>query len=148
MKEEFKTYLEDIGMKETLRKRVEQIINQYHLLLDVDLTDIFVSEYINNEDERQYENLFLFDDTRAMEAKKFIHEDDFDVTYIKDSILYLNWKKSDFDLDNATSQSRININSLTNKDVQIIAKASKNNCEKLVYIMKKYLVSNLMNEVG
>lgn len=83
MKEKFDTYIEIIGIKGELIDRIKTICEQYKEISTEEITDIFVTDYINKDGSREYENLWLFSDDCCMEANNFITEDSFDCSILK-----------------------------------------------------------------
>jgi len=143
MKPEFSDYLEKtVGLTGLYLERAENAINFYQNPFPEDIKDIFVSEYIDKEGARQYENLWIFTSNMVGEAKRFITEEDFDATPIKNRIVYWRLKKIAFDGKKATNDSRMTINISMDTDVRGELKASKENCMKLQGIFDKYLVPN------
>jgi hypothetical protein len=143
MKEEFKKYLESIGITETLYKRVETIYEFYRNICPDEITDIFVTEYIKEDRTREYENLWFFSKKYAMEAKLFIEEDNFDITPIQNRIHHWRIQKQDYDFKKATEKSRIHLTFSIDLGVYAEFKASKENCDHLKDIIFKYVIPNL-----
>ena len=141
MNEKLKRYLDSIGLKGELFVKVENAYRFFTEYLECEIEDIFVSEYINKEGVREYENIWFFNDDYCYEAKHFIMQEDFDSCVIKNNIDYFSIKKSNFDIiSNLTADnSRMNLEfRLKNSMVVGDMKASKSNCEQLAIIVKKY----------
>ncbi|MEA1992572.1 MAG: hypothetical protein U9N58_10345, partial [Thermodesulfobacteriota bacterium] len=63
MKKEFIDYLESIGIKGgVLLDRIESIYEFYSEMCPDDIVDIFVTDYIDSDGKREYENLWFFSD--------------------------------------------------------------------------------------
>ena len=130
MEEKMRTYLEDIGIGSSIKKRVGEIYKFYKDICPEEVTRIFVTEYISEEGARIYENLLFFSENYAMEAKDFLNKDDFDMTLLED-VTYWDIEKKNYDFETATETSSFYLNiSLTN-DRYCEFKASKNNCDYL-----------------
>ena len=55
MKEEFLEYLKIIGITtNTLIERIKSIYEMFEQIAPDEITDIFISEYINKKNEREY----------------------------------------------------------------------------------------------
>ena len=89
-------YLEAIEMPEPFRKRVFTGYEFYLKICAEKIIDVFVSDYLNEDETRQYENLSFFSETYCMEAKQFITKDDFDITPIV-KMNYLRIQKNNYD---------------------------------------------------
>lgn len=146
MEDNFEEYLQELGMEQDLIDRVDQILSEYLLIKEFDIEDIFVSEFKNEEGETEYENLWFFTSDKTLEAKNFAFKDDYDIAIIKDSVKYLKFTKNNFDFENATQNSRLNVEAVTTDDVQVHLKASGENCTKLFSLATKYLSPNLIEK--
>jgi hypothetical protein len=145
METKFIEYLESIGIKGELLVKVESVYTFFDKYLGSKIDDVLVSEYINKEGGRVYENLWFFNSDFCYEAKQFNMQEDFDSCMIKNNIDYYSIKKTDFDIisDTTTNNSRMNLefrfkNSAFGGDM----KSSKENCKQLSYIFKKYIHIN------
>jgi hypothetical protein len=105
--EKFIKYLNNIEItEENLQKRILDIFEFYkNHLCPEPIQDIFVTDYIT-EELREYENLWFFSENYAMEAKKFISEDDFDITLLR-KINRIEIQKTNYDFRQANLKSRL-----------------------------------------
>ena len=145
MKQEFVDYLESIGIKTgSLLDRIESI---YEFCLEMcpdEIADIFVTDYIDSEGRREYENLWFFSDRYVMEAKGFAAgKDDFDIAPMKDRVKYYEIRKQDYDFKEATDKSRLYLEISWGTGVRGEFKAAKENCDALRGIILKYVKKNL-----
>jgi len=143
MKEDFVKYLESIGITKAFRKRIETIYGFYREICPDEITGIFITDYVKQDGEREYENLWFFSEKYVMEAKRFITEDDFDITTIHKRIDYLTIKKQDYDFKEATEKSRLHLLFTPGITTSAEFKASKENCDYFKGIFLKYIVPNL-----
>jgi len=143
MKEEFIKYLESIGLTKTLCERIKTIYEFYRDTCPDEITGIFVTDYITEDGSREYENLWFFSKIYAMEAKQFIVKDDFDMTPIKNRIIYWKIQKKDYDFKKATEKSRLYLEFGLDTGIAGVFKASKENCDYLKDIILKYVLPNL-----
>ena len=146
MKNEFIDYLESINIKEgALLDRIESIYKFYSEMCPDEIADIFVTDYIDSEGRREYENLWFFSDRYVMEAKGFAagKKDDFDITPLKARVEHCAIQKQGYDFKEATDESRIYL--LFKLDTGSIAdfKASKENCDVLRDIVLRHVKPNL-----
>lgn len=148
MKEKFKlnmgAYLEDIEMPMTFREKVFSIYEFYHKICPEEITDVFVSEYLNEDGTRQYENLWFFSENYCMEAKQFITKDDFDLIPTKGRLGYFQIQKEEYNFQKATKESKLFLFVSLEVGVTCSLKASKENCDYLKKISLKHLMPNLM----
>lgn len=139
----FNAYLISIGMTPPLLGRCETIYKFYDNLYPNQLREIFVSEHITEDGTRTYENLWFIADKHVMEAKGFIQRDDFDSTPIK--IGYWGLNKVDYDFETTSDKSRLFLR-LTMDSAAMVRcdfKASKENCNQLRDVFKKYFLPNV-----
>jgi hypothetical protein len=146
MKPEFEKYFISLGLEGSILGRIETILNFYTTLLGCDVKNIFISEYLNEDGSRVYENLWIFNDEVCGEAKQFILSDDFDFDRIKNTISNFNIKNNDYDIVSnvTTEKSRMYLLFLfqfANRGGEM--KASKENCKKLREIFLTYILPNL-----
>jgi len=143
MKEEFKTYLEAIDISRPIRDKIETIYKFFQKICPDEITDIFVTDYLNKEGMRQYDNLWFFSKGYFMEAKQFLTNDDFDITPAKNILKYLQIVKKDYDFDKATELSRMSLNIRFDAAITGNFKASKKNCDYLKDIILNHIKPNL-----
>lgn len=147
MKKDFITYLESIGITSALTARVEEIYNIYSKVFGNELEEIFVSEYLNQDGSRVYENLWFFNGNFCFEAKFFLTTDDLDSDKICRGITNYTIKKNDYDMvGNVTSdKSRMLLTFGFAYNRYGEMKASKENCKKLLEIFLKYIQPNYID---
>ena len=143
MKKEFVNYLGTLGISENLRQRIETIYEFYESVCPDEIKDIFVTDYWKNDGSREYEHLWFFSEKFAMEAKRFVTEDDFDLAVIKNQISHWAVKKNDYDFKMATERSRLYL-AIRFGSLTCGLKASSGNCDHLDRIFRKYVISNLI----
>jgi len=143
MKEEFIKYLEDVGLTGPIRERAKTIYEFYREICPDEITGIFITDYMKEDGERVYENLWIFSEKYCMEAKQFITTDDFDITPIKNRIIYWVLKKQDYDFKKATEKSRVYLEFRMDTEISGELKASKKNCDYLRDTILEYIKSNL-----
>ena len=145
MKKEFIDYLESIDIKGgILLDRIESIYEFYNDMCPDEIEDIFVTDYIDSEGKREYENLWFFSDRYAMEAKGFaMGKDDFDIAPIKDRVEYYEIRKQDYDFKEATEKSRLHLKIKWDTGIHGEFKAAKENCDVFRDIILKYVKPNL-----
>ena len=147
MKQEFIKYLDSIAITKPIQERIETIYTFFCEICGNEIKDIFVTDYVKQDGEREYQNLWFFSENNAMEAKNFIKQDDFDITPIKKNLNYLNIQKQDYDFKKSSEKSRLSLKSVFEgggiSGITGDLKASKENCDYLRTIILKYFVRNL-----
>lgn len=144
MKKEFVKYLHQIGLSRTLVERVGEIYEWCEALCPDDIDGIFVGDFVSQEGRREYSSLWFFSEGHAMEAKGFVGRDDFDIMTLRDGVAYVQVKKTDYDSRPAGAASRLNVRfALENRVAYGEIKASGENCDFLMDVLKTYVLSNL-----
>ncbi len=144
MKAEWIDYLRTIGIKDLFLDRCKEIFNFYQQIYPDQIKDIFVSEYLDKEGNRQYESIWFFSETTVMEAKKFLEEDDFDSVPLNKQVKYWSVKKTEYNFIRATTKSRMVIKFSLLSGSGCSLKASRENCDSLKSIFIKYIITNTM----
>jgi len=142
MKEKFSEYLKSIGITEAILKRIEKIYNFYNDIRPNEIEDIFITDYLDENGSRNYENIWFFSSKHCMEAKLFITKDNFDMDSIK-NITYWVIEKENYDFKKATERSRISLTFQLSWNRSGKLKASKENCDYLKEIFLKYVLPNI-----
>lgn len=142
MDEKFYKYMDNIGITEVkLRKRIYDIFRFYtDNLCPETIQDVFVTDYMT-EGLREYENLWFFSENYAMEALKFISQDNFDITPMRE-ISTMKITKTEYDFIKSNDKSKLDLFCET-EDVYYQMRASKENCDYLKNIIQKYFVEML-----
>ena len=143
MNEAMREYLDAMGAPELLLSRIELLIGAYVELLPESIAAHFVSEYLDEADQRTFESLWLFSDHFAMEAKLLgADEDQFDFVPHKSGVRHVVVRKRGFDLREADSGSRMSIEVWFADQRYGILKATGANCEALTAILRDHLLPN------
>jgi len=142
MKAEWDTYLESIGVQGLFRKRVEDVVDFYQEVYPGQIEDIFVTEYFDKDENRQYESLWFFSESSMMEAKQFLKEDDLDSAVLRQQVKYWTIKKTEYDFQEVTTKSRMVLQFSLLSGVVGALKASRENCAHLKRLFFKHIISN------
>ncbi|MEA3338617.1 MAG: hypothetical protein U9R15_01495 [Chloroflexota bacterium] len=145
MQQKFIDYLESIGIKSgLLLDRIESIHAFYIGMCPGEIEDIFVTEYIDSDGKREYENMWFFSDRYIMDAKGFAAgSDEFVITQIRGKVAHFRIKKQDYDFKAATERSRLHLMVHFNTAAVANLTASKENCDALRDIILKYVKTNM-----
>lgn len=145
MKEKFVEYLSNIGVSETVVKRVELIHNEMVFLFGVDDFDNILICDINNNGVREFTSLWFFSSSMAYECKNFMNAADYDVTPIGGSVVYFNMVKDQFNFgEEPDSNSQVTINALSiNGKITMNFHVTGVNCGYALKIAKEYFLPNI-----
>lgn len=135
-------YFDEVGLKGKFRDKATEIIDFYESLYPNQLKTVFVSEYVDNEGNRHFENLWIFTDKHICEAKSFLTEDDFDSAISKKAVNYWRVKKENYDFEAATQKSRMTLSFGLTTGISGKLKASGENCDFLRELLKQYIIPN------
>ncbi len=143
MKQHWVEYLESIGIVDLYLERAAKVVFFYDLIYPGDIEHIFVSEYVDNDGQRQYETMWLFSTTDAMEARRFLHRVDYDATPLLGRIRYWRLTADDYEEGKASAKSRLTVNLGLSDGISGELKASGNNCDHLMTVFKQVIVPGL-----
>ena len=143
MKEAFVQYLREISLTIPLIDRIDHVISSYAIFCPEVITQIFVSEFIKEDGTREYESLWLFSETFIMEAKRFVNQDNFDITPLKNRLNYIQIEKRDYEFTETTESSRLSIHFSSRDGISGDIKGSKVNCRYLYDIFVNHILTNL-----
>lgn len=141
MKTKWKKYLDSIGISLLLQKRAEEVLKFYQQIYTDKVEDIFITEYLDEDGNRHYENMWLFSTTHAMEAEKFLQKDDFDCVPVTKLISRWCIEKTEYDFVKATAKSRMTVY-FNGNNFEADLRASKENCDQLKIVFMKYIMPN------
>lgn len=145
MKENIIDYLSNIGVSETVTKRVELIHEEMVSLFNVkDFEEILICD-VNNNGVREFTSLWFFSSSMAYECKNFMNADDYDVTPIGSSIVYFNMVKEKFNFgEEPDLNSQVTINALSNNGkITMSFHVTGVNCRYALKIAKDYFLPNI-----
>ncbi len=139
---QFEEYFKFLKLSEPIIERIETIYQFYEETCPEKITDIFITDYLDKDATRHFENLWFFSESFVMEAKLFLIKDDFDIDILKNNIAKWGVNKENYNFKKATPASRFRlIVNLERAPVFCNFKASGENCDKLKEIFTKFIVS-------
>lgn len=141
MKSQFTNYLSAIGMGRTFIRRVSELEKRIALILPEEITRVFVSEYIDQEDQRQFQSVFFLTPSYVAEASNFVAEESFEVDLIRQSIVNIEVNYKDYDFRSAAHASRLTL-LYTTGFLSANLKASRENCDYLLSLLRDCIVPN------
>ena len=144
MKNEFVEYLEFLGVTPVVSERVAKVLEIYsQLFKKLDVREIFLSEDVNREKEREWRSLILFTDNYILEAKNFLSHTDLEITYVINSIDYMRMRFRDYEPGKpTTAESRFRVEGYFLSEIDFELNASDKNCDKLWGICQNVLMPN------
>lgn len=144
MKEEFKNYLNDIGFTQIVINRVEEIHEIIESIFSIEITDIFVEDYIKGS-EREYDALYFFSENLSISAVNFRVEAEFRAIYLSEHIVNMRVLLNDYNIkdEEFNDNSKLIVEIETDQETYDSLKSAKNNCNYLKKILTKYLIPNM-----
>lgn len=144
MNERFEAYLAAIGVPQVLRDRIERdVLPFYESTCPEEIEDIFVTDFIADDEGRRFENLWLFSTSYFMEAKNFVSDDNFDLASIP-TITHWRVTKHSYDLVTASAASRMTVDASSGgaglSGLSMTFRAAQENCDYLRDTMRKYIL--------
>lgn len=141
MKKNISDYLYSIGIRtEPFISKITYIHDLFQNICEEGIDDIFIDEYIKEDGTREYENLSFFTENYFCGANNFLTVDNYYIGNIREELIVLKINLKDYDFENATEKSRLIID-FKGKDGSLGRfKGSKENCDFLKEITKKYFL--------
>lgn len=139
-------YLKSIGLAEPLLQHTIGMVENIEWLYGLSEYDLFVSEFIDNEGNKQYAGLWLFTHEVAVEAKNFTVEFDIDIAAYAQSIGYMRITSKSFNIKEHDGESRMQVE-VSASGVSFDLRASQRNCSTLTNLIKKHLRPNITETI-
>ena len=137
-------YLERLGLTDTLRTRVNELIDTYEAVLGLRLEDVFVSEYTSDEAGRVFESVWAFTDELVMEAKiPDMDGDQFDFVPLRHSVRHWVVRKKDYQFNAADASSRLSMEVWLADNRVGNLRASWENCDHLYDLGLRRVLPNV-----
>jgi hypothetical protein len=138
MKSQWTTYFKSLGMSSVLIRRATQACEAFSRIWEDNIEALFVSDYINQDGVREFEDLFLFTPRHIVRVTRFAVQDvlDADAIHPLGNLLI---ERTDFDFKHANDKSRLHVRYLTIADFGADLKASGQNCMALTRILRERL---------
>jgi hypothetical protein len=136
-------YFDALELSDVLRERIVRLQLIAASVNPEAIGAVFVSNYVSEDGVTVYENLWFMSPHFMMECKGFQLKDDIDMGVVWKAVRYWNATMSDFDLAEATPQSRMTLNCQLDGPIALDLRASGRNCEYLAEILRTYVVPNV-----
>jgi hypothetical protein len=126
-------------------ERINTILRVASEICPEKIQGFFISEFLQPEGERLFDNLFLISESYVIEARSFLAKFDTDITYYRNSIININTSFEHYNFTRATQKSKLTIRcSLENRpEGPLNLTATGKNCDYLKRIIITYFKPNL-----
>lgn len=141
----FQLYLKKIGVTQPIQDRVEYFHSICHDMLFGILFDIFIDDYLTDDRTRKYSDLTFFSQHFHFAISNFLTDDKILVMPYQTWLDCIHIKVDNYDLKKANDKSLMIVQIYKDHNPTGIYKASQNNCEYLVQILRKYMRPSLRN---
>lgn len=143
MKPEYYNYLDTLGISPgPVRDKVERVFQICKQICPDEICDMFITEYMQNEGGRIFENLFWISPSYLLEAKLFLHQDSFDITPLRD-LHYFEIQAQDYDFQRGTDKSRLTLHARFSDVIVAQLRGSGTNCDQLNRILLTHFKPNI-----
>jgi hypothetical protein len=147
--DDVRQYLSAIGMGSPLVERTETVLRTVTSYLPEEPKYIFVSDYRDEEGNRNYESLWVLTETFMSEAKQFVTQGNFDIVRNDSGISRVVVDYDEFDFDAPREGSRLNVDvTFAAAGVSGSFRASGSNCADLQQVLDGYLLPLLVSKDG
>ena len=100
MKTEWTDYLDALELTHAARTSLEEVYKVSSALTPETFVTVFVSDYIDDEGKRLFENAWFFSDAYASEAKDFLSQGNSDLVVLRKNVTYIDVKWRDYQFEN------------------------------------------------
>jgi hypothetical protein len=143
-------YFVDLGMAEGLVGRGILAVRTTSDFISEPAEHVFVSEYRDEEGNRNYESLWVLTERYISESPGFVSEQRFDAVPVKHGLARIDLSRESFDFAEATEQSRLTVDITLARSGGVgitgTFKASGDNCTRLSEIVRGYLLPLLQRD--
>lgn len=141
--EEIDRYLELSPPSDTYSDEIKKVIEYYSNICPECVTDIFISNKIEEGKYQFDEKVWLFSKNFAMEVKDMVSEyPGYDMSVITNNIIRVEFYITDYNLKRSTEGSYLKIKIFFKEDFSGSFYAKGKNCDLLMEIYKKFIIPN------
>jgi len=144
MKPDFSTYLRETEMSKNIIDRVDEIFELYKSIFTEDIQDIFIEEWVDSEGNKSYYSLHFYSEKLDHEIANFLLNDNIFIVPFSNNVDDIRIERTNYNFNHpATDASKLVINmTLSGGTNNCELRATKQNCDQLVLILKKYYLKN------
>ena len=135
-------YLKSIRLAGAMADRVHTIHDLYTEKLGISVEDIFINSSLSKDGTYEYGSLWLLNKQELMEAKSFLVTDDFDYTTLRNCVRYWRIRNTNYNFNSASERSQLLVEMIMTTGTTGTFRAIGKNCEKLVDVLRNYIVPN------
>jgi hypothetical protein len=135
-------YLEELGLTNTVRNRLLEVVEFYRELLTEEISRVFLSETVGEDGQRLYESLWVITDHLVCEAHNALMEDNFDVASMASGFKHWFVKKTEYSPGVASTKSRLSVRFTMVNGVVGEMRASGANCDALFGLVREVILPN------
>jgi hypothetical protein len=144
----FKEYLTKIGITDPLCQRIDALFEIAGVMYGAqvgDTTDILVTDYIQADGSRVYAGIDFYFKDYVISSMDLTGDVVLNIGRIRKNVVFIQTKAKDYDFKKATEKSRLYVTCHYTSANSSDFKASKENCDYLKEIIRKYVVPNLIS---
>jgi hypothetical protein len=144
MPESHDEYLDVLEMPEAIRERFHRALRFYEETAGMAVEFVHVTDRVDEEGNRLFENAWFFGGNYAMEAHDFVSKDDFDAAVVEAVAI---WRVSveNYDFEKATAESRMFLTyntGFTSGDLT----ATGGNCDSLRDVLQRFVIPRIAEQ--
>ena len=146
MNQKIVKYLDAINMGSKLISKVRSLHNNFISIYGETILDAVVSEYINEDGQRQYASVYFFSEHHIYEATNFLTDEcKIWIARLTGNVGSVGFTSKEFDFKIPTPSSRLSLDVrwAHGSDFFIDIQASGDNCSHLLEITRSYFNKNI-----
>ena len=140
----FSDYFSKLKISNDERKRIESLYTIFGLLTSEEIKDIFVTDIVDANGNPTRDDLWIFSQMLAMQAKYFKMPEYFvKLLPLHHNISNCEFKTQGYQFEAASSAARMEVTFTLHAQAMYILRATGQNCEDLKRVLTTYLIPNL-----
>jgi hypothetical protein len=148
MNVKFVDYIKDIGITDkSIISRIESIQELFSYLSPEKITDIFVSETLDEDGNRRFVGLDCYSTKYLLSARNFTNEDNFSLVFYRKQFRGYDLEMDEYNFNTATDESKLKVTCYQkDSSEKWYENALGKNCDYLKKIVFKYIIPNIIDE--
>lgn len=143
MKTEFLSYLAGLDISSgPVCDKIERALKICEKICPDEIHELFISEYVQGDGSRAFENLFFLSPCYLLEAKQFLQQDDFDIISLS-NLFYFEVQAQEYDFIKGIPKSRLSVTARFGDVISAVLRASGTNCDNLHQLLLTYFKPHL-----
>lgn len=138
---DYDAYLREIGVSSVAAGRVAELVERFKTISGDDVSDIFITDSVNQNSEREFKSLWLFSKNYISEIKDFVSSNEIDFVSATSGAIHVEMNYGNTDLTSFKPNSNVMVVASLGVALRMALEASGNNCPYLMKIIQNYILT-------